>query len=140
MEFRKTRVIKIHFDGGFEKEQVSYAIAVYHNDQLIDEQAIKVQKPGLSSNIAEYYGINLALSWVLHNYEEYPDTKFEIIGDSQLIIYQVLGEYKTKNTNLLPLNQLAQSILNVLSKKVNVNIRWVPRSLNEKADRACRNL
>lgn len=133
-------MIKIHFDGGFEKERVSYAIAVYHNDQLIDNQAVKVQKPGLSSNIAEYYGIIAALSWILHNHKKYPDTKFEIVGDSQLIIYQVLGEYRTKNTNLLPLNQLAQSILDILNKQVNISIRWVQREANSVADRACRNL
>lgn len=137
-------MVEVFFDGGFSisKNELTYAITSYVNGDIHDQKAFKITKAGLTSNIAEYYGIITAIQWILNNYNNYPvDTKYNVKGDSLLIISQVQGTYKTKNTNLLPLNQLAQSLLRCHPLNgLNITLQWVERQFNDACDSACRKI
>ena len=58
-----------------------------------------------------------------------------IIGDSQLVINQMTGEYRVKEEGLKPLFIEAANLVHVLREEFNivVRFRWVPRELNNEA-------
>lgn len=58
-----------------------------------------------------------------------------IIGDSQLVIRQMQGEYKVKEDNLRPLWLEAVNMVHVLEKSLGVTVTfdWVRREINNKA-------
>ncbi|XP_070057426.1 uncharacterized protein [Nicotiana tomentosiformis] len=80
-----------------------------------------------TNNMAEYeaciLGINLAIDI---NIQE-----LLVIGDSDLLIHQVQGEWATKNTKILPYLYRVQEMMKRLTK---IEFRHVPRIQNEFAD------
>ena len=58
-----------------------------------------------------------------------------IIGDSQLVINQMTGEYAIKEEGLRPLFLEAVNLVHVLKEEFNIVVRflWVPRELNNEA-------
>lgn len=58
-----------------------------------------------------------------------------IYGDSQLVIYQMLGKYKVKEENLKPLWLEAINLVHILkvSHNIIVTFGWIPRELNNEA-------
>jgi ribonuclease HI len=77
---------------------------------------------GLSNNQAEYQAIISAL-------ESAPSgQQIEILSDSQLVIYQVLGKYRVNDPDLDELrNRINQA---VLARDLEVTFRWIPRGQN----------
>jgi ribonuclease HI len=80
-----------------------------------------------TSNIAEYRALIAGLQGSL---KAGVDT-IHIIGDSQLIVRQVIGVYKAKKPELIKHRDL---VLELLSKFEDYSIKWVPRHLNKRAD------
>lgn len=82
-----------------------------------------------TSNVAEYAGLQLGLETVLNNL---PWRRITIHGDSQLIIKQVQGIYKTTEAHLKPLQEAALALVKEFS-----SVEWdlVGRELNSEADR-----
>ena len=80
-----------------------------------------------TSNIAEYRALIAGLKGSLrHNIDV-----VHIIGDSQLIIKQVLGSFKAKKPEL---KSHRDYVLRLLEKFDGFTIKWVPRNQNKKAD------
>ena len=132
---------KIHFDGGYENGTVSYAYVVYKNNEWLTDAAYKCHRPGLTTNIAEYFGLIAALHAVTKIGADYRDD-IKIIGDSQLVIRQMTGEYKVNDDFLKILHMQAQSVAyhNIVLKNLKLTFEWLPREHNEAADRLCKNL
>lgn len=57
-------------------------------------------------------------------------SKAQIIGDSELIVKQINGEYKIRNQNLKVIAKDIKSLL----KNIEYNLSWVPRNKNKEAD------
>ena len=132
-------MIQVFFDGGFADETAVWGNIFYENGVRTADKKYSNFRKGLTSNISEYFGIITALYAIANNIEKWKDKPIEIVGDSLLIISQVNGDYKTKNTDLLPLNNLARTILNDLRQQgLNITIKWVGRESNHEADRLCR--
>lgn len=81
-----------------------------------------------TNNVAEYSGLILALEKAL----EMEIGQLEIRSDSKLLIEQMVGNYKVKSRNLIPLFIKAQTLARRLK---NVVYTHVPRDRNREADR-----
>jgi ribonuclease HI len=81
-----------------------------------------------TNNVAEYAGLLDALELAADE----GATELEIISDSLLLVKQMLGEYRVKHPNLIPLHQKAR----VAARKFKrFSIRHTLRAGNKEADR-----
>jgi ribonuclease HI len=81
-----------------------------------------------TNNVAEYRGLLSALTWAVGHGAR----SLEIRSDSQLLVRQMLGDYRVKNAGLLPLFQEARALAARIPK---VHFTHVRRELNTEADR-----
>ncbi len=81
-----------------------------------------------TNNVAEYSGLLEALS-VARNEGA---TEVEIVADSELMVKQMLGQYRVRHPNLVPLFERARSIARQFRK---FSIRHTLRAGNKDADR-----
>ena len=80
-----------------------------------------------TNNVAEYLGCILGLEQCVNL-----EIKNLIIeGDSQLIIKQLLGEYKVKSETMIPLYEKATTLLKFFD---NIEIKHIYRKFNKRAD------
>jgi len=84
-----------------------------------------------TNNVAEYYGLIAGLKKAI----DLGISDIEIIGDSQLIIYQLEGRFRCRAKHLKPLHAEAKRLLNLMP---NYTLRWVPRHENSRADERSR--
>lgn len=84
----------------------------------------------MTNNIGEYTALGIGLREVLLQ----GVSNVEIIGDSELIIKQMLGQYRVKDVNLKTLNKYCHSLL---VRIPSWSMRHVPRDFN-KADKYSR--
>ncbi|XP_047260857.1 uncharacterized protein LOC124894158, partial [Capsicum annuum] len=80
-----------------------------------------------TNNTAEYeaciMGLNMAINLDVH--------KLIVLGDSELLIQQIQGEWETRDIKLIPYKQFVED----LSKRFeSIKFRHIPRSHNELAD------
>jgi ribonuclease HI len=80
-----------------------------------------------TNNVAEYRALLLGLQCA----RELGAGEVEVVGDSELIAKQVLGEYKVKNADLRELHAQAMAALRSFDRW---QIRTVPRAQNADAD------
>ncbi|MGO9490201.1 MAG: ribonuclease HI family protein [Solirubrobacteraceae bacterium] len=80
-----------------------------------------------TNNVAEYRALLLGLERA----RELGASDIEVIGDSELIAKQVLGEYKVKHAAMRPLYLKAMELLRGFDSW---SIRTVPRAQNARAD------
>ena len=81
-----------------------------------------------TNNVAEYSGLLEALSTA----QAEGATEVEIISDSLLLVQQMLGKYRVKHPNLIPLFQRAKAMARQF---VRFSIRHTLRAGNKDADR-----
>ena len=94
-----------------------------------------------TNNQAEYGAMLFALNHVFHHAQIQLMTgdrwleEATIYGDSQLVIYQLNGQYKVENEDLRPLWLEAINLVHILAKQLNVTVKfaWVPREINNQA-------
>lgn len=82
-----------------------------------------------TNNVAEYFGVLLALEWVAKNNIAIPAT---LILDSQLIVNQLTGHFKIRDKKLIALAHKAKEKERELP--VEIVYHAVPRSQNKIAD------
>jgi ribonuclease HI len=88
---------------------------------------------GASNNMAEYAAVIHALKTLFSTKLSF--TSVEIRSDSELVVNQLRGEYGVYAERILPLYQEALRLLHQLEERgVKVEIRWVPREENRRAD------
>jgi ribonuclease HI len=81
-----------------------------------------------TNNVAEYAGLLEALRVAA----EEGATEVEIISDSLLLVQQMLGKYRVKHPNLVPLFQKAKKMVRGFGR---FSIRHTLRAGNKEADR-----
>ena len=83
--------------------------------------------PIRSNNIAEYKALILLLNHLRERQEGRGTRKgYLVCGDSQLVIRQMLGEYRVTKSHLRPLHLEAKKV----AAELDVEFRWVPRERN----------
>jgi ribonuclease HI len=119
--------VRVHFDGGGPNPGESACGAVVY-DARGNHLASDGRRIGTATNnIAEYRGLLLGIELA----ETLGATDIEIRGDSQLVIRQMGGEWRTKSPVLASLRARAWDALLVFDT---VELDWVPREENAAAD------
>jgi ribonuclease HI len=122
------RHLVVNFDGGARGNPGPGAIAAVISTpagEVIDERGLPIGEA--TNNIAEYRALLLGLERA----RELGGTSLELIGDSELIVRQVRGEYKVKDAGLRPLHAAVSEALRGFERWT---IRNVPRAENAAAD------
>jgi ribonuclease HI len=81
-----------------------------------------------TNNVAEYAGLLEALSVAA----EEGATEVEVVSDSLLLVQQMLGKYRVKHPNLIPLYEKAKTMARGFRR---FSIRHTLRAGNKDADR-----
>jgi ribonuclease HI len=81
-----------------------------------------------TNNVAEYRGLLAALEWA----RAHGVRKLLVRSDSQLLVQQMLGNYKVKHAGLQPLHARAQLLAHEIG---GVTFEHVRRDANQHADR-----
>jgi ribonuclease HI len=123
-----TRVV-VNVDGGSRGNPGEAAIAAVvatPEGEVLEERAERI---GLATNnVAEYRALLLGIEAA----RDHGATEVELVGDSQLIVRQVTGEYRVKDAALRELNV---EVMRALRGFERWSIRDVRRELNAEADR-----
>jgi ribonuclease HI len=120
--------ITVHFDGGSRGNPGPAAAAAGAYDANGEELTDRVALVGeVTNNVAEYRALLLAVSLAT----DLEADEVEFVGDSQLIVRQITGEYKVKKADLKPLHAEAKAALTALPKWSITDVR---RESNERAD------
>ncbi len=101
---------------------VAYTIGDEEHAHEIPD-VVTAQGPQRSNNLAEYQALLLLLRTLRGRRG---GAQYVIHGDSQLVVYQMLGRYHVSDAKLLPLHQEAKR----LAEDLPVSFRWVPRERN----------
>lgn len=123
-------MIQIFSDGGSRGNpgEAASAFVVYKDNEVLHKEAKYLGKA--TNNVAEYTGVILALEWTVKNLSDL-DITFKL--DSELVVRQLTGVYKIKNSELMELAMKVKKII----KENNLKISFVhiPRSQNALADK-----
>lgn len=107
------------------------ACTISDEEGTIIAEASQVFTGCVSNNIAEYGGVILAITTAIDN----GVTDLQIFTDSQLIENQLKGNWKCEQNDLKQLRDSARLLAEDLD---NIDIDWVPREKNKRADALCR--
>jgi probable phosphoglycerate mutase len=122
-------MITAHVDGGARGNPGPAGYGVVITDQ--DGRVLAELYAGIgisTNNVAEYRGLLAALEWAAaHGYN-----RLHVKSDSLLIVQQMLGNYRVKHENLLPLYRQARHLIARIGQ---VTFEHVRRELNADADR-----
>ncbi|HWF31447.1 MAG TPA: ribonuclease HI family protein [Solirubrobacteraceae bacterium] len=120
--------VVVHVDGGARGNPGPAAAACVISAPDGQTLAEHAQLLGhTTNNVAEYRALLLGLEHA----RELGADEIDLIGDSELIAKQVLGQYKVKNAAMKPLHSEAIAALAQFAKW---SIRTVPRAQNADAD------
>jgi len=117
----------LYFDGGIRKGVMALGFVAYDMDGNEIFSGNRFCGKYGSSNISEYRALIAGLRGSL----KAGVNIIHIIGDSQLVIKQVNGSFKT---NKLELQKHRDCVLELLEQFDKWTIKWVPRHQNKRAD------
>jgi ribonuclease HI len=121
--------LRVYVDGGARGNPGPAAIAavVTGPDGSVLEQ-LSERIGEATNNVAEYRALLLGIERA----RELRASELELVGDSELVVRQVRGEYKVKDTGLKPLHA---QVMQALEGFDDWSIRHVRREHNADADR-----
>jgi ribonuclease HI len=127
--------VRVHFDGACQtiggRRIAAYGFWLEGEGGLRHEEwglAVPPGHPRATNNVAEYVAAIRPLEWLVAR--PYSGD-VEMIGDSQLVVRQVTGEYRVREEHLTAYHaRLAQ----LVSRFRRVEFRWVRREENPRAD------
>ena len=116
---------KLYFDGASSPHKgrpASYGYVL--EASILAEGTAQVPEDLMqTNNVAEYMGLIEGLKKAI----SLGISDIEIVGDSQLIIYQLEGRFKCRAKHLKPLHAEARRLLDLMPS---YTLRWVPRKEN----------
>ena len=122
-------MITAYFDGGARGNPGPAGFGVY----IVDDAGQVLAEIGegigvATNNVAEYRGLLAALQWAV----DHGVKTLAVKGDSQLLIQQMLGNYRVKNAGLIPLYHRARLLVMQIG---DVRFEHIRREKNKDADR-----
>ena len=103
-----------------------YGVRIEQEDGTIAE--LKESLGLATNNVAEYSGLIAALRWAT----AHGISKLHIRADSELLVKQMLGQYRVKSPGLQPLYEQARALTRQIG---DVTFEHVRREFNKDADR-----
>ena len=123
--------ITITFDGGAKpnpgKGYGSYNIRIDGNDKPIHGESEKFYGDNLTSNQSEYIAVTRGCEKIKELFGN--NCKIHIVGDSELVLKQISGEYRVRNEKLIPLNQ---ELMDYLKEFNSYSVQHRPREQSVK--------
>ncbi len=121
--------LRLHIDGGARGNPGPAAAGVTLSDAATGKAVFEAGffLGHTTNNVAEYQGLIRGLTAAV----EFAPAKVEIYADSQLMVRQVLGQYKVKAPHLKPLVLEAKALLDTLAEW---SFEHVYRDANKRAD------
>jgi len=129
-------MIICHFDGSYDPitGTATYGAIIKRDRRSLVR--LRGRDQGLfSCNVSEYLGFIAVLRYLLD--QDLHREPIRVIGDSQLVIFQMFGRMRIKRGRYAPFAQEAKSLL---TKFPAISGEWIPRHLNAKADSLTRDL
>ena len=126
---RAAFAITANIDGGARGNPgpAAYGVVVRNNKgQVLAE--LREYLGNQTNNVAEYSGLLAALGWAVREKQ----LSLKVLSDSELLVRQMLGQYKVKNPDLKLLYDRAQALVKKLQQFA---IEHVRRESNREADR-----
>jgi ribonuclease HI len=126
--------VHVHFDGACQPPLgggvATYGFTVEGPGLHYDEKGLAVPPwtPRATNNVAEYTGAIRALEWLREKGYSGP---LRVMGDSQLVIRQVQGQYRVKAPHLVTYHA---RLLRLAAQFEQVDWVWIPREANARAD------
>lgn len=120
--------VKIYTDGaarGNPGEAGAGVVILDGKDEVIGELSRYLGVT--TNNVAEYQGAILGFTAAL----ELKARSVELYSDSELLVRQLLGQYKVKSPGLVPLHR---RVVELMGKFAGVRITHIPREQNRRAD------
>jgi ribonuclease HI len=121
--------LRVYVDGGARGNPGPAAIAAVVTDTdgaVVEERGERIGEA--TNNVAEYRALLLGIERA----RELGAVELELVGDSELVVRQVRGEYKVKDAGLKPLHA---QVMQALGDFDEWSIRHVRREQNAEADR-----
>ncbi len=128
-------MIKIFSDGGARGNPgpAACAYVIYKKDEIVSQNSKYL---GIATNnVAEYSGVILALEALIETHLKDDEVSFKM--DSELVVKQLTGIYRVKNSDLIDLSIKVKKLMNTLADTKNLKITFthVPRNQNALADK-----
>lgn len=128
-------MIQAYFDGAVEPVNpgghLSYGFLIKQNGTIIKNgKGYLPPAPDNTNNVAEYLGAIEAIQYLLKS--EYRNSPIELIGDSALVIYQLMGRFRIKKGKYTDYALQAKELVKQLP---NISFRHIKREFNEEADK-----
>jgi ribonuclease HI len=123
------RKVVVNVDGGARGNPGPAAIAAVVQDpggEVLEERGERIGEA--TNNVAEYRALLLGIERAA----ALGASEVELVGDSELIVRQVKGEYKVKDATL---RELHRQVVSALKPFERWSIRHVRREENTEADR-----
>lgn len=134
--------VKIFFDGACKNKKNEFAeigvgVAVFVDGVYVDELSRCIGDDGLiygggTSNIAEWAACVTAMTIAADIRRSYPLCHIRVFSDSQIISSQFNGQFRINKPQF---KELYESAWNMASKAKVTSIEWIPREMNQEADR-----
>jgi ribonuclease HI len=127
-------LVEVHFDGACEPPNGGgVATFGFHIEGagLLHEDcglAVRPYSEHATNNVAEYVAAIRALEWLA---DQRYSGEVVLLGDSQLVIRQMLGEYRVRAEHLRAYHE---HLIQLARKFRHVQFRWIPREENARAD------
>jgi ribonuclease HI len=121
--------LRVNVDGGARGNPGPAAIAAVvatPDGEVLEERGERIGPA--TNNVAEYRALLLGIERA----RELGASEVELVGDSELVVRQVRGEYKVKDAGLKPLHA---QVMDALREFDRWSIRHVRRDDNVEADR-----
>ena len=120
---------QLYVDGGSRGNPGKSAIGVVLQDERGELLAEIGRTIGIATNnVAEYRALLTGLELA----QDHGIEQLQVFSDSELLVKQILGQYRVKNEGLQPLHEEAKERLKDFRR---FTIKHVPREKNARADR-----
>jgi ribonuclease HI len=128
--------IAVFFDGASKGNPGPSGYGYHISSSDLNIEISESKNIGIATNnVAEYNAVLAALTHLKALLNGQPPTHIIVYGDSQLVIKQLLGEYKVKSTSLTGLWIATSAILKELRKDGhNVELKHIMRKYNSIAN------
>ena len=123
---------KLYFDGGCRGGKAKAAWILEDSGGNPIAKCTKDVIGEGTNNIAEWDAVWSGIQYVVTELSD-KEIELKIVGDSQLVIYQLIGKYQCKKPELQVYHQKCLDLL----AKITWIAEWVPRNENTKANALC---
>ncbi|XP_070036923.1 uncharacterized protein [Nicotiana tomentosiformis] len=117
---------KMYFDGAAHREGAGAGVVFVTSQGKVLPYSLMLTQL-CSNNVAEYQALILGLEMVV----DMKQLQFQVFGDSQLVVNQLLGSYEVKKPELHLYHNYAKKLMGWIG---DVIIQHFPRKENKKAD------